>query len=146
MKNLKFVLTLIVVLGILSISNSYAQESRSYTVEYYYKVKWGHFDEFLELYKKNHYPILEELRKRGEILEMSAAYPLNHQSESARWDFRFTITFRDFDAAHNSDTDQEIIKQLYPDRETFKKEEQRRFAILLEHRDVPLEIESFEGW
>ena len=25
-----------------------------YAVEYYYKVKWGHFDEFMELYKRNH--------------------------------------------------------------------------------------------
>lgn len=25
-----------------------------YVVEYYYKVKWGHFEEFLELYMKNH--------------------------------------------------------------------------------------------
>ena len=29
-----------------------------YAVEYDYTVKWGHFDEFMELYKRNHYPIL----------------------------------------------------------------------------------------
>jgi hypothetical protein len=31
-----------------------------------------------------------------------------------------------------------IVKRLYPDQETFKKEEQRRFEILDAHWDVPL--------
>jgi len=44
-----------------------------YSVEYYYKVKWGYFDEFMDLYKKNHYPILKELKKQGEILDMKAS-------------------------------------------------------------------------
>ncbi|MCA1626050.1 MAG: hypothetical protein LC768_16370, partial [Acidobacteria bacterium] len=39
--------------------------ARPFTIEFYYKVKWGHFDEFLELYKKNHYPILLRQKKLG---------------------------------------------------------------------------------
>jgi len=31
-----------------------------------------------------------------------------------------------------------IVKRLYPDQATFKKEEQRRFEILDAHWDVPL--------
>jgi hypothetical protein len=31
-----------------------------------------------------------------------------------------------------------IAKRLYPDQETFRKEEQRRFEILDAHWDVPL--------
>ena len=31
-----------------------------------------------------------------------------------------------------------IIKQLYPDQETYKKEEQRRFEILDAHWDLPI--------
>jgi len=27
-----------------------------FVVEYYYKTKWGHADEFLRLFRKNHYP------------------------------------------------------------------------------------------
>jgi hypothetical protein len=30
-----------------------------------------------------------------------------------------------------------IVRQLYPDQETFRREEQRRFEILLAHWDVP---------
>ena len=29
-----------------------------YTVEYYYKCQWGHQAEFLQLFLKNHYPLL----------------------------------------------------------------------------------------
>ena len=32
-----------------------------YTIEYYYKVQWGHQQEFLQLFLKNHYPVLEKL-------------------------------------------------------------------------------------
>ena len=30
-----------------------------YTVEYYYKVQWGHQKEFMQLFLKNHYPLLK---------------------------------------------------------------------------------------
>ncbi len=36
-----------------------------YTVEYYYKVQWGHQEEFLQLFLKNHYPVLEKLPGDG---------------------------------------------------------------------------------
>ncbi|MFN2392546.1 MAG: hypothetical protein ABR566_11340 [Pyrinomonadaceae bacterium] len=120
--------------------------ARPFTIEFYYKVKWGHFDEFLELYKKNHYPILLRQKKLGRILEMSAAYPINHANEAARWDFRFTIVYKDAATAHEDFDDSAIIKELYPDQERFKKEEQRRFELLLEHTDVPLFVEDFKKW
>lgn len=123
-----------------------AQDQEGYTVDYYYKIKWGFFDEFMQLYKKNHYPILAELKERGQIIDFSAVYPLYHTGETSRWDFRFTIVFKDFDAAHNDDTSDEIIKELYPDQEKFGKEEQRRFELIVEHLDVPLKIETFSDW
>ena len=122
-----------------------AQED-SYTVEYYYKAKWGYLDEFLDLYKKNHYPILKELKKQGQILDMKADFPINHAPESARWDFRYTITFRNYAASRNKALSDAIGLQLYPDQEKFKKEEQRRFEILLEHMDVPIRSEKPEEW
>ena len=123
-----------------------AQEQNSYTVEYYYKVKWGFFDEFMELYKKNHYPILKELKKQGEILDMKAVYPINHGPESTRWDFRYTIVFKDFAASRNQALSKSITMELYPDQELFKKEEQRRFEILLEHIDVPIREDNLAEW
>ena len=140
------VFLLVAILLIISTKPSYAQDPEGYTVDYYYKVKWGYFNEFLELYKKNHYPILVEMKGRGEIIDLSADYPLYHAGESARWDFRFTIVFKDFVAAHNSDLSQELAEKLYPDQENFKKEEQRRFELIVEHMDVPLRVETFRDW
>ena len=31
-----------------------------YVMEYYYKVQWGHQQEFLDLFLKNHYPLLKK--------------------------------------------------------------------------------------
>ncbi|MDQ3069958.1 MAG: hypothetical protein M3R55_09550 [Acidobacteriota bacterium] len=118
---------------------------KPYVVEYYYKVKWGHFDEFLELYKKNHYPILKKMQEQGHILSMSAAYPRNHASEPARWDMRFTIVYRDVLAEH-LDTGDALVEQLYPDQVRFRKEEQRRFELLLEHTDIPVVVEDAREW
>ena len=49
-----------------------------------------------------------------------------------------TIVFKNLAAAHDSSAEEALIKQMYPDQETFRKEEQRRFEILLAHWDVPL--------
>ena len=58
--------------------------------EFYYRVKWGYFDEFLTLFKKNHYPILAHLKEEGVILDMYAAFPASHLPEDKRWD-RLTV-------------------------------------------------------
>ena len=123
-----------------------AAEASPFTVEYYYKVKWGHFDEFMELYAKNHYPILQRLQKLGRIVRMSAAYPINHASEPARWDMRFTIVWKDAATAYDSFDQSPIVKELYPDQDNFKKEEQRRFQLLLEHTDVPVFVDDLKNW
>jgi hypothetical protein len=34
--------------------------------------------------------------------------------------------------------EERLIKQLWPDQETYRREEQRRFEILLAHWDLPL--------
>ena len=38
---------------------------RPFVVEYYYKAKWGHADEFIRLFKKNHYPVLKKQVETG---------------------------------------------------------------------------------
>ena len=124
------------------------QTVEPYTVEYYYKVRWGHFDEFLELYQKNHYPILEKLQEHGDILEMHAVRPRHHAGEGTRWDFRFTIVYRNVDVAHTPDVElrESITQELYPDRTTFEAEEQRRFQLFEEHLDVPIQSYDLASW
>lgn len=123
-----------------------AAAASPFAVEYYYKVKWGHFDEFMELYTKNHYPILQRLQKMGRIVSMSAAYPINHAGEATRWDLRFTIVWKDAATAYEDFDQGPIVKELYPDQEKFKKEEQRRFELLIEHMDVPVVLDDLKKW
>jgi hypothetical protein len=114
------------------------QRDQPYAVEYYYKTKWGFADEFIRLFKKNHYPVLKKQVETGRMLSVNAVRPRYHTTEDGRWDYRVTIVFKSLAAAHDSDTEQTMIKQLYPDQDTFKREEQHRFEILIAHWDVPL--------
>jgi len=110
-----------------------------YTLEYYYKVQWGHQQEFLQLFLKNHYPLLQKIVESGRMLSVKIEQPSNHMTEDARWDYRVTIRFKNSTMATTANPDEErLIKQLWPDQETYKREEQRRFEILLAHWDLPL--------
>lgn len=123
-----------------------AAPAKPYVVEYSYKVKWGHFAEFIDLYTKNHYPLLQRFQKMGRIVSMSAAYPINHAGETSRWDLRFTIVWKDATTAFEDFDQSAIVKELFPDQETFKKEEQRRFELLIEHMDVPVRLDDLKKW
>lgn len=123
-----------------------AAATAPFVVEYSYKVKWGFTAEWMELYKKNHYPVLLRQQKLGRILGMSAITPVNHASEGSRWDLRFTIIWKDAATAHDGFDSSVITKELYPDQATFKREEQRRFELLLEHTDVPVKVDDLTRW
>jgi hypothetical protein len=109
-----------------------------YVVEYYYKTKWGHVEEFLTLFKKNHYPVLKKEMELGRILRVSMAAPRLHSTEDGRWDYRVTIVFKSAAIANDNFDSDGLLRQLYPDQESYKKEEQRRFEVLDGHWDVPV--------
>jgi hypothetical protein len=110
-----------------------------YVMEYYYKTHWGHQQEFLQLFLKNHYPLLKKIVESGRMLSVKIETPANHMTEDARWDYRVTIKFKNSAIATTANPDEEkLIKQLWPDQETYKREEQRRFEILLAHWDLPV--------
>src|SRR5713226_731378 len=120
-------------------------KEQPYVVEYYYKTKWGHADEFLALFKKNHYPVLKKEMELGRILKVSMIAPRLHATEDGRWDYRVTIVFKNAAIANDNFDSAALIKQLYPDQETYKKEEQRRFEILDGHWDVPIKDVDLEA-
>ncbi len=110
-----------------------------YAVEYYYKVQWGHQQEFLELFLKNHYPLLKRIVATGRMLSVKIDTPAYHTPEDGRWDYRVTIRFKNSPAATTSNPDEEaLIKELWPDQAGYQKEEQRRFEILVAHWDLPV--------
>src|SRR6202158_1246293 len=110
-----------------------------YAMEYYYRVQWGHQQEFLQLFLKNHYPLLKKLIESGRALSVKIESTPNHRREDARWDSRVTIRFKTSTVATTANPAEDtLIKQLWPDQETYKREEQRRFEILLAHWDLPV--------
>jgi hypothetical protein len=111
---------------------------KPFVVEYYYKAKWGHADEFITLFRKNHYPVLKKNVELGRMLRVSAVMPVYHTTEDGRWDYRVTIVYKNAAVAHDNFDSTALLKQLYPDQETYKKEEQRRFEILDAHWDLPI--------
>ena len=115
-----------------------ADAQQPFVVEYYYQVRWGYADEFIRLFRKNHYPVLRKQVESGRLLSVTAVAPRYHATEDRRWDYRVTIVFRNAQVASEPDVNLDaIVRQLYPDQETFRREEQRRFEVLLAHWDVP---------
>ncbi len=110
-----------------------------YAIEYYYKCQWGHQQEFLDLFLKNHWPLLKKIESTGRIVSLKIESPAYHTTEDGRWDYRVTIVYKNSTEATSSNPDEEtFMKQLWPDQDTYKKEEQRRFEILLAHWDLPV--------
>ncbi len=116
-----------------------AAAGQPYAMEYYYKAQWGHQQEFLQLFLKNHYPLLQKQVEGGRIISVKIEQPANHMTEDGRWDYRVTIVFRNSTVATTANPEEErLIRQLWPDQETYRREEQRRFEILQAHWDVPV--------
>src|SRR5436190_20438534 len=93
-----------------------------YSMEYYYKVQWGRQQEFLQLFMKNHYPLLLKNVESGRMLGVKIETPANHGTEDGRWDYRVTIRFKNSTLATTANPDEErLTKQLWPDQEKFKR-------------------------
>jgi len=109
------------------------------TIENYYKIKWGHADEFMALWKKNHYPLLKKLLEKGDIISLKAETPIIHSGEDTRWDFKVVMTFKTEHLAFDYSITDPYKKQLFPNQESYEKEEQHRFELVIAHWDVPVE-------
>jgi hypothetical protein len=108
------------------------------TTWYFYRVKWGFQDEFVDLFTKNHYPLLKEDLKSGRLTSVRTFVPTYHGDGRADWTFAVALTYKDTAAMNDSADEDAIVRRLYPDQAKFKKEEQRRFEIVEAHWDVPL--------
>jgi len=128
------------VLFTFAINVLYAQDKTSYfTIENYYKVKWGYADEFIDLWKVNHYPLLKKAIDKGDIISVEAEKPKLHSGEDTRFDFKVTIVFKTEKLAFDPNLTKQYEKQVYPDAEKLKKDEQHRFELLIAHWDVMIE-------
>lgn len=112
--------------------------------ESYYQVKWGYFDEFVALFRKNHYPILKEMQRLGHVESIVIEYPTNHVGEVDRWDMRVTVTIPDTSAYKRAMKG--VSARLYPDQEKLKTNESERFKLLLGHRDIMIRRQDLSNW
>jgi hypothetical protein len=106
------------------------------TTWYFYTVKWGFQDEFLDLFQRNHYPILKAKEKAGMFRSVRTYVPEFHGDGRADWTFAVELVVPP--NPPTTPSDEEIIGRLYPDRAKFSREEARRFEVLVGHWDVPL--------
>ena len=131
---------ILLIIPIFLIVNVHAQDKKDYfIIENYYKVKWGYADEFINLWKINHYPLLKKAIDKGDIISVDAEKPKLHSGEDTRFDLKVTIVFKNEKLAFDPNLTKQYEKQLYPDLEKLKKDEQHRFELLIAHWDIMIE-------
>ena len=121
-------------------ANAQNKKDEPFTIENYYKVKWGYADEFIDLWKTNHYPLLKKAQEKGDIISVIAEKPKLHSGEDTRWDFKVTITFKNAVLAFDPNLTTPYKQQLYPDLDKLTKDEQHRFELLISHWDVMVDV------
>ena len=103
-------------------------------VESYYKIAPGKADEWMELYRTQHLPILRQRQREGHILQIVIYRPFLHQGEPG-WDFKVILSYRDFATLGDRAHFQAIERKLYPDWEAHQRAERRRWEITEKHWD-----------
>lgn len=126
----------ILLLSVLALVSCWARSDtggvaeQPYTVEYYYRIKWGYKDEWLELYKRSHWPIMVEEMKQGYVLGIEVSEPQNYLPDPYRWDLRVSITYKNASMRYSDRNRAQHLAQLFPDRTKQLRDENRRKELL----------------
>jgi hypothetical protein len=150
-KMAKFVLRLRVVLAtlfLLAIPGSrsasvHAQTPTGYsggpvTNAAYYRIAPGHIDEWLALYKKYHYPIMQYEIKQG-LVKSETMYKRGVHELTPAWDFFVVIVYRDLDAEVQVEKERaQVMKTVFPDKADFEAGDKKRWELTTEHWDEKL--------
>jgi len=107
--------------------------------EWVYRTKYGFKDEWWAIFKKYQIAILERQKQLGYVKDFTVYAPSLHTSEDSRWDYRVIIVRASVDAPPGQ-SEGEVAKQLFPDQTTFKREENRRWELTLNHWDLPIHV------
>ena len=110
-------------------------DAKGYEVEWVYRVRYGHIDEWWDIFRKYQLAILEREKQLGYVLDFRVYHPQLHTDEAARWDYRVEIVYRDFDGSLHED---EVTQQMFPDTATLKRDENRRWELTENHWDLPI--------
>jgi hypothetical protein len=107
------------------------------TVEWVYRIRYGYQDEWFRFFRKYQVAILEKQKQLGYVKDYTIWAPGLHTSEDSRWDYRVVITRASHDAPPG-ESEKEVALQLFPDQNTFQREESRRWELTTNHWDLPI--------
>jgi hypothetical protein len=116
-------------------ANSASASEKPYVVEWVYKVKWGHADEYWQIFKKYQIAVLNREKQLGYVTSYTVYRPGLHTGEDTRWEFTIIINYKNQAAAGHGE---EVTKQLFPDQQTLKREENHRWELVEAHWDLPI--------
>jgi hypothetical protein len=116
-----------------------AEAKKPVIVEWVYRVQYGHKDEWWRIFKKYQIAILERQKQLGYVKEYTIFAPSLHTSEDSRWDYRVVIVRASEDAPPGQ-SEGEVGKLLFPDQETFNRDENRRWELTTNHWDLPIHV------
>lgn len=103
----------------------------------FYAIKGGHEDEWLALYMKWHYPLMEYALEQGTLLEHKLFVPDGHGIE-AQWTFAASFLYPAAQDHKSAPLDRaQQIQALFGDRmDDYVAGEKRRWELTLSHWDT----------
>ena len=108
------------------------------TAAAFYRIAAGRQDEWLTLYKKYHYPIMQYEIKQG-VVKSETMYKRGIHELSPAWDFVAVIVYRDLDAEVEVEKERaQVMKTVFPDKADFEAGDRKRWELTTEHWDEKL--------
>jgi hypothetical protein len=121
-----------------------AASGKPETEEWVYRVRYGFKDEWWRIFRKYQIGILERQKQLGYVKDFQVWAPGLHTSEESRWDYRIIIVRAAHDAPPGQ-SESEVAKVLFPDQDTFRREENRRWELTTNHWDLPIHLVDIDA-
>jgi hypothetical protein len=116
-------------------SSQTVKVAKPYLVEWVFRARYGHQDEWWRLFQKYQIAELDEEQRRGYVRSYSVFRPGLHTSEDSRWDYRIVIAYNGYEGSTH---EPEVEKALFPDAASLRKDEDRRWELTENHWDLPI--------
>jgi hypothetical protein len=138
------------VIFLTSIANAQGNNGRGKCMEpfgiSFYTVKGGYEDEWLELYMKWHYPLMQYALENGTLLQHKLLVPDGH-SLGEEWTFAVSFLFPSSQDTKSATLDRaELIVELFGDQmDNYVAGEKRRWQLTVKHWDTDfIELDKSE--
>jgi hypothetical protein len=120
-----------------TLNSTIASPTKTETVEWVYRIRYGFHDEWFRIFRKYQIAILDRQKRLGYVKDYTIWAPGLHTSEDSRWDYRVVITRASHEAPPGQ-SESDVAKQLFPDQERYHRDENRRWELTTNHWDLPI--------